>query len=52
MGAESEDRAEVGAGLRVFGIDRLRVVDASEMPDLVGGSLNGPVIMIAEKTTD
>jgi len=52
MGTESDNTAVVDGKLRVFGIDRLRVVDASVMPDLVGGNINAPVIMIAEKAAD
>ena len=44
--------AVVDGELRVFGIGRLRVIDASVMPDLVGGNINAPVIMIAEKAAD
>jgi 4-pyridoxate dehydrogenase len=52
MGSATDPSAVVGADLRVHGVDALRVVDASVMPDLVGGMINAPVVMIAERGAD
>ena len=52
MGPDTDPDAVVDAEMRVRGVDRLRVIDTSVMPDLIGGATNAPVIMMAEKASD
>ncbi|MEM6801330.1 MAG: GMC family oxidoreductase N-terminal domain-containing protein [Bacteroidota bacterium] len=48
----SDEMAVVDDELRVHGVKKLRVVDASVMPNVTRGNTNAPTIMIAEKAAD
>jgi choline dehydrogenase len=49
MGRDSDPTAVVDHRLRILGLDRIRVVDASVMPTITSGNTNSPTMMIAEK---
>lgn len=49
MGPSSDVGAVVDASLRVHGLKRLRVSDASVMPNIIGGNTSAPAMMIGER---
>ncbi|MEO9167179.1 MAG: GMC oxidoreductase, partial [Aestuariivirga sp.] len=52
MGSAKDKMAVVDPQCRVIGIENLRVVDSSIMPQITNGNLNAPTIMIGEKAAD
>ena len=52
MGRENDKMAVLSPDLRVRGVERLRVVDASVMPTLVSGNTNAAVFVIADKAVE
>ena len=47
-----DEMSVVDENLKVKGIQNLRVVDASVMPEIPSANLNAPTLMIAEKASD
>ena len=52
IGYINDVNSVVDERLRVIGIKNMRVVDASVMPEIISGNIEGAVVMIAEKAAD
>ena len=48
----NDNTSVVDQDLKVYGIENLRIVDASIMPNIITGNLNATTVMIAEKASD
>jgi choline dehydrogenase len=47
-----DEMAVVDEKLKVHGLENIRVVDASVMPEITSGNLNAPTLMIAERASN
>ena len=52
MGSSDDLHAVVDEKLKVYGIQNLRVIDSSIMPDIVSSNINASTVMIGEKGVD
>ena len=48
----NDENSVVNDELKVHGLQNLRVIDASIMPDIVSANLNATVVMMAERASD
>jgi choline dehydrogenase len=48
----TDNMAVVDEKLKVHGLENIRVVDASVMPEITSGNLNAPTLMIAERASN
>ena len=44
--------AVVDENLKIHGLQNIRVIDSSVLPEITSGNLNAPTLMIAEKASD